>query len=103
MFLALLGPPVIYIDLALQQALGEHTPLPPDYGATRFIAWAFSCRLPLGYRPGIRVEITIDEFKLIQDQLDQRDVETLRLVSRACRHVSEPIVFRTLPLHDVTH
>ena len=43
------------------------------------------------------------EFKLIQDQLDKRDVEMIRLVSRACRHISEPILVDTLTLHDAIH
>jgi hypothetical protein len=39
---------------------------------------------------------------LILQKLHRKDVYSFRLVSRACRHLSESVVFRTLVLHDRT-
>lgn len=41
-------------------------------------------------------------FRLILDLLDKSDVNTFRLVSRACSYLSEPILFRKTTLHDQT-
>lgn len=41
-------------------------------------------------------------FRLILDVLNRNDIDTFRLVSRACRYLSEPIVFQKISFHDET-
>lgn len=41
--------------------------------------------------------------RLIFDRLHRKDIDTFRLVSRTCRNLSEPIIFRTLLIHDDHH
>ncbi|KAH7392279.1 hypothetical protein DE146DRAFT_662136 [Phaeosphaeria sp. MPI-PUGE-AT-0046c] len=41
-------------------------------------------------------------FLLVFDLLDNADIDTFRLVSRACRDASEPVFFRKLFLHENT-
>jgi hypothetical protein len=41
-------------------------------------------------------------FRLILDLLERSDINTFRLISRACSYVCEPIVFRNVTIHDRT-
>ena len=41
-------------------------------------------------------------FRLILDLLERSDIDTFRLISRACSYACEPIVFRNVTIHDRT-